>query len=113
MQPTPRAQDTPDAPEDDARWIGAEAVALRTQLYGTLGPADRAVLDQLIGAVATHCDAAGAASEQHVWRAVLAHVPGIAPALEIVEAHVNAGYYHCPASDLRGDVATCCTIVGL
>jgi hypothetical protein len=95
MQPTPQTQDTAVAQYNSLAYLETEAERLRDQLGFVVAPEHHALLKAAIWHAVRAAEVATFQSEQEVWRKVLAHVPGIVPALEIVAAHVTDGTYCC------------------
>jgi hypothetical protein len=77
--------------------FGADAAALLAQVQALLAPQHHDLLDHLLGAVDTHVCAEQRADEAQRWSALLAHIPGYAPTLHVLRAHIeDSGVGYCP-----------------
>jgi hypothetical protein len=65
------------------------AAAAYFALVADLTPAQRALLDELVRQIDNAVMDRYGAEVEHEWRCILAHVPGLAPTLYLLRAHVQ------------------------
>jgi hypothetical protein len=88
--PTPRTLTPTDV-------FGPDAAALLAQVQAVLAPQHHDLLDHLLGAVDTHVCAEQRTDEAQRWSALLAHIPGYAPTLHVLRAHIeDSAVGYCP-----------------
>ena len=84
-------------------WVDAPAADLLTSAQAlslTLTPTQRGALVPLLGAFAEGVEAQAHLDQQAHWQRLLAHMPGLAPMLEVLSAHVGGGELHpCPTCE--------------
>src|SRR5687768_3932866 len=87
---------TPRTPTT-AEVYGPVAAALEAQLETLLGPEHHGFARRLLAAADAHVCEALHADEAQRWGALLAHIPGYAPTLHVLPAHVEDGALpYCP-----------------